>query len=322
MQLLYHNELKAGDTVSIYTDYQQESPKTYEGEAILVEKHSDMHSFTLYNEKLLTREEDKVIDPKTGKHAPLTREQLSNNKKWERMCTFFENEPTKEIKLIRDSLKRKLSRNDKSLIEFFRALRRIRFRYTSDISKVGFFFEMYDNQTLLRFFQQRYMRSWSPTLYREERWLVEFIPNQYSVDTQMCLYGSPFRTYRKLRTIACVCPSEDIQYCEIHKHYTDSDGISNNDRRLRRLKVKELALNPEEDDDSDDDLLDDLDDNYYADNTDNDADNDDNDDNDDIDISDESMITETVERYAQVPFEDTHLSDYDRTLESGDDDYY
>jgi hypothetical protein len=301
MRLLYHNELKPGDIVSIFTDYHQEKPNTYEGEATLIEKDCDLHSFSLYNEKLLTREEDRAIHPLTSKHLPLTREQTNNNKKWERIHSFFEDAPTKEIKLIRDKLRKKVSRDDKSLIDFRATLRTLRFKHVDDVSRIGFFFELYDDETLLRYFHQKYQRIWSPTIYREERWLVEFIPNQYSIASQLCTYGDgePFRTYRKIRTIACVCPSEDIQYCEIHRHFTGNETISNDDRRIMRLRMKDDA-----DTDTDTDV-----------------------DEDEDDLPPHSLVDDEDDDddepdYATIPLDESNITDYDRTIDSGFGDYF
>lgn len=48
-----------------------------------------------------------------------------------------------------------------------------------------------------------------------------------------------FRTYRKLRTIACLSPSEDLQNCDVRRHTTDLKPVSNSDKlRLKHMKLK------------------------------------------------------------------------------------
>ena len=249
MELLFHNQLKAGDLINVYTQYMLE--ESYEGVAILLEKHSDGRSFSLYNEKLLTKEEDRVIDHLSGKYKPLTREQERNNKTWTKINSFFEDIPTKEIIAIRDKIKKKVSRIDTSLIDLYRVVKQQRLKYHANISKIGFFFELFSDDQIVRYFQQKYIRYWSPTIFREERWLLEFIPEQYGLHNQMCLYNSPFRTYRKIRTIAKVSPSEDIQYCEIRKHTTLENGVSNDDRRLMRLAIIDYDSDDKDDEDDD-----------------------------------------------------------------------
>lgn len=84
MELRYYNELKVGDVVNIYTNYKLETPDSFEGHAILIKKVDTGHSFTLYNEKLHTLEEDRVVDS-NGKYLPLTKEQMENNGIYEAM---------------------------------------------------------------------------------------------------------------------------------------------------------------------------------------------------------------------------------------------
>lgn len=59
--------------------------------------------------------------------------------------------------------------------------------------------------------------------------------DQHSIESKWCLYNSPFRTYRKIRVIACVAPSEDIQNCELRKHGTGEHPFSNFDRQKLKL---------------------------------------------------------------------------------------
>lgn len=84
-------------------------------------------------------------------------------------------------------------------------------------------------------------------MWREETWLVEFKQDYYS--------GTPFRTYRKLRTLICVSPDEEAQKSEIVYYATkDETSISKADNKEAR-EAKSLEDEDEEDIDevSDDD---------------------------------------------------------------------
>lgn len=156
-QFLYHNELKPGMIVSIYTDYQQETEDSYEGEAILISKQTDGHSFTLYNEKLQTLYEDRPLT-KTGKHMSLTKEQVKSNKIFTQIDTFFEEDVTKQVKTIRDTIKRMLSRDHKSLPALYHTVRRLKYEYLNDITRIGDFFAKFTTDQIVRYFQQKYIR--------------------------------------------------------------------------------------------------------------------------------------------------------------------
>lgn len=227
--------MKEGDLVNIYTDFKFE--EKFEGVARVIKKIDVGHSFIIVDEKLYTQLEDRALS-KDGSHLPLTKTQESNNKKYARLILYFEGTSKKEVnkefvilgKKIKSLLSSKLESIDKinHVLDDYRNT----WRNTTDTRKL--FFKEFNNETIIRFFQQRYMKNWSPSIWREEKWLVEFIPDQYCIERKVCLFNSSFRTIRKMRKLICICPNEDAQNCEIHHYTTDESGISNADKKEKR----------------------------------------------------------------------------------------
>lgn len=233
-------EYKPGEIVSIYRDCKNEL--NYEGEAILIEKVKVGHSFIRPDEKLYTKLEDKSIDEK-NKHIPLTKGEKHNNNLYNQLVTYFEgytidgelyiNKDLQRFgKLLVQQLNTSLD-NPSSVLE---TISKYRFTCRNKVDETKTFFNKFTDEQIFRFIQQRYMKNWSSTIYREEKWLVEFIPDQYSIETKSCLYNSAFRTTRYLAKIICICPNEDAQDCDIVLHTTNERGVSNKDKRLMRKK--------------------------------------------------------------------------------------
>lgn len=74
--------------------------------------------------------------------------------------------------------------------------------YTGYKSKIHAFFNT-PVHILVRYFEQKYISDWRPTLFRLERWLVEIQPEDK--------FGSPFRTYRWIPVLVRRCVKDNVK---------------------------------------------------------------------------------------------------------------
>ena len=234
--------MKPGDIVNIYHNPRLQSK--FEGAAKLLEYHSIGHSFVLYDEKLFTRLEDRAIG-EDGAHLPLTKKQVENNKKYARMVIYFEGSAQRkfvhpEVRELKTILARLAEKStEESLKEMGDILFKYRLRWKGQSTMKSYIFDHFTDETIIRFIFQRYTKNWTHTVWREEKWLVEFPAGQYGLHNKMCLFNSPFRTYRKIRKLVCISPHEDTQNCEMVFHTTNEKGVSGYDKKMARENAKE-----------------------------------------------------------------------------------
>jgi hypothetical protein len=238
--------MESGDIVNIYHNPQMEV--NFEGQARLIKLVEDGHSFTLYNEKLFTRLEDRAIG-ENGSHLPLTKEQEENNKIYANMVLYFEGIKGSvvhpEIRIFREELKLLINRSKKNFNKITNHIFQYRLLWSKlDLHK-SFIFQ-YTNEQIVRFIYQRYCKNWTHTIYREQKWIIEFIGDQYSTETKSFLFNNSFRTTRKIRIIICICPDEDTQNCEMVYYTTNSRGLSAHDKKSDRSKKKNKIQEEEE----------------------------------------------------------------------------
>jgi hypothetical protein len=238
--------MKPGDIVNIYHNPQLEL--NFEGQAILIELIDEGHSFTLYNEKLFSKLEDRAIS-ENGSHLPLTKEQQENNKIYANMVLYFEGNKgslvNPEIRIFRDELKALIGRTEKHLNKMNVLITTYRFKWVKLNLHKSFIFQ-YTNEQIIRFIYQRYTKNWTPTIYREQKWIVEFIGDQYSIETKSFMFNNSWRTTRKIRELLCICPNEDTQNCEMIYYTTNSKGLSAYDKKTKRNKKKNKIQQTEE----------------------------------------------------------------------------
>ena len=242
-QIIKHGQLKSFDIINIYTAFRTEAASSFEGAAILISKAEEGHTFIIQDEKLVTKEEDRIMI--NGKHIPLTKQQKENNTKHQRMVEFF-NTTNKDIKLVKDTLRKLVNKDPEKLKVLYDTIIKLRYQHNKALSKIGTFFREFDDNFIALFFQQKYLKNYSPTIYRDEKWLVEFIPEQYCINKRVCLYNDTtvkFRTYRRIRTIVCISPSDDLDSCDYRRYTTDDTGYSNYDRKQQRELKKHLEVN-------------------------------------------------------------------------------
>lgn len=217
---------KAGDVVSIYTDFQDEDPSTYLGEAILIEKVRDGDSFYLKDEEVIVRE--KRIYTKSEEQAIV---------KYNALKRFFDGDKPdktdteKKRKTRNGSLKIKLALTveRKDLIDDDERMRKV---IDSFLAKKQFksmteeLLSRFDFDYIVRYIQQD-RPNWRPTIYKSERWLVRFIKDKEGWDVD-------YTTHRNIRLISCINPSESIRDSDIRR-FTTYNGKSSNKRHVDSL---------------------------------------------------------------------------------------
>jgi hypothetical protein len=237
--------MEPGDIVNIYHTPQLELG--FEGQAKLIELVDEGHSFILYNEKLFTKLEDRAIG-ENGSHLPLTKEQENNNKIYANMILYFEGSKgslvNPEIKIFREELKSLIGKTEKHIKKMHSLILSYRFQWSRLNLHKSFIFQ-YCNDEIIRFIYQRYYKNWTHTLYREQKWIIEFVGDQYSIESKSCMFNNPFRTVRKIRNLLCICPDEDTQNCEMVYYTTNSKGYSAYDKKIKRNKKKDKVQQEE-----------------------------------------------------------------------------
>ena len=229
---------KAGDIVNIYRDSKTELQ--FEGSAKLIKKIESSHTFIIPNEKLYKMQEDTAFD-NNGSHIPLSKEDKINNMIYNNMILSLEGVRRSgvlhinyDLESLRERLIAKVNTRDinnyNNLDNYLFKRRLNRHKKSKDYVD---FFEKYTNDQIIRFIYQRYFK-WINTIWREEKWLVEFIPDQYCIKKKWCLFNTPFRTTRYVRVPIKFFPNEDNQNCDIVKYTTDETGFNSVDKKIRR----------------------------------------------------------------------------------------
>lgn len=228
-------DLIVGNIEPIYSDskFQLE----FEGSAVLLERKSKGLSYILYNENLVTKLEERTIDEESGSHMPFTTSQKESNLVFAKLTIALRGIKVHGVikvhpllKTFYNILQNQVSDdidNPKVLITIINKFRAL---WTSEESELGDFINQFNNEQIVRYVQQTTLDSWTHSIWREEKWLVEFISDGFS---------SPFKTIRKIRTLVCINPKEDSQNSGISHYITkENSEISNADRKEERAEVK------------------------------------------------------------------------------------
>lgn len=222
--------LSEGDIVNIYTDYM--TMNKFEGSAILLERVSKGHTYLQPSERMLVKDEDRLTV--NTKLQPLTKQQKINAEKYNELTRYLEGFKVKGVISVNKTLaelRKKLVDNLSKSVNNYKTLNRIvreyRFKSYSRIDEVKQFFSKFTNYEIVNFIHQKYQENWDYTIYREEKWRVAFIPEQYSTDTRYCLYNTEFITTRKIATVVCISPEDAYRnnHSELSQHITNSKGL-------------------------------------------------------------------------------------------------
>lgn len=207
---MVHTELEAGIMVEIYRDYKNSS--NFEGVAILLEKKSIGDSYYLDLEEIRI--------PYTTKSSLTTLPdpvQIQLNKLYQYLYDFCTSNNA-EVKDFVRTLKALCSKDIHSYNNMYQEVQlwKDKFLYTphyiNNILRV-------ETKYIVRYFQQKFIKDWRPTLFRLEKWLVEF-PTQKHPFTGDILFNSPFRTTRWISIILAISPSEESKTHDLSRFTT------------------------------------------------------------------------------------------------------
>ena len=215
---MYNIKLKPGSIVKIYTDYKNDLK--YEGLARLIK-------FDKYGDSFYEDFEEIYVDNniKSSLKTKLSVRQLESNNRYDNLIKFFEsmNPVIRSFKEeMRKACNKKITSYDK-MMEVYYKYKGI--AQNNRTSSLNILFDLVDHVTLIRFFQQRYIKDWKPTLFISERWLVEFLP-QYDEENNILFY-SEFRTYRYIKKVSKICPSEEAKTDDLVR-FTTYNGKNQN----------------------------------------------------------------------------------------------
>lgn len=220
----------------------------FSGAARLIEVKEKGHTFIDGSESLLTIRENKSVG-KDHKHLPLSKKEKRNNRIYNELNrSFYEYDRysiDKDFKDVITYLKKMTSKKIESLQKVEDAIIYYQFKWRDKIDSRRVAFCKYSPKIIRDFLYQTTLKDWYNTLYRREKWVVEYIPEQYDIKTKMLLYGTSFRTTRTLAVPVCISPNEDAQNCKIRYFSTGTNmnnlgsSISNSDRKLLNLKPEE-----------------------------------------------------------------------------------
>ena len=227
-------KLLKGNVVNVFTDYMYET--MFEGQAILKEFLGYGHSFSFFDESLFHKIENNVIG-ENGRHLPLTKKQEKNNRIYVMFDNFFnQSKLDKDAKKFKEELRKLTTKKLDSPFKMQDYISRAKCKYYGRQDRFGFLLLNFPTELIIRFFQQRYIKYWTNTIYRTVKWKVEFIPDQYSLESKWCLFNKPFVTNRKFKILYQICPKTNPQLCGIHKYTTGEDGTSPADTKHKTKK--------------------------------------------------------------------------------------
>lgn len=236
---MYNIQLLSGQILEIYNNYKDD--RKYEGIATLIK--FDKHGDTFYEDF------EQLYVPEISKSSlkdSISQQQKELNKLYEFMQDFF-----KSVNPLIRSFKEELKKNCNRKILSYNKMHEIctRYRQIASVNKTFSLNSLFNNisdKNIIRYFQQKYIKNWKPTLFSSERWLVEFLP-QYDEDNNI-LFNDSFRTHRYIKKLIKICPSEETKIDDLVK-YTTYNG---------KTQSYSLDRNYDIGDDLDEDVEDDL----------------------------------------------------------------
>jgi hypothetical protein len=216
----YNVNIKIGDKVPIFRD--PKNNKKYEGVARLIRLDDYKDTFYEDYEKLYQNSHTKSS---LGK-KPDKRQRILNDKHQYIQRYYERGAP--DIDTFFNALRSKCSRKHKSFNNMMDVCDNFFDSYKDDPTNIIHnLFNECTHTELIRFVQQIKIKDWSPTLFRLERWLVEFEP-QADLERNV-LFNTPFRTYRNIRTLVKISPIESSTKVSLSK-YTTYNGVSSDNK--------------------------------------------------------------------------------------------
>lgn len=262
--------MKPGDIVMIYLNWKEEQKP--EGFAKLIEKVEDGDSFYREDERLyypvhnFDREEMKVDKSRPSKvsifddykeqlndeekRAKLTKAQIKSNNRYNKLHAALRGKKSTidgktsinpALKALNDELKKSVTASVENVKVLSKIIDGYRFKQWNPSDSINMFFKKFSNDEIVRFAQQEYIKGWTPTIFKGERWKVEFYGPQFDIETKKLLQHSKHVANRWIRTTLCVAPNESPQISEL-VYYTTYNGKSNFTSKLGRDLTKLSAV--------------------------------------------------------------------------------
>lgn len=206
--------MKEGDIVNVFTDYMYN--KGFQGVAVLKEFSNYGRTNIYYNEKLFTKPENKAYNKVTLKQT-LTKEEKENNKIYYDLLKLFNTSDIKDndFKEVILDLKNSVSEKIENYEKLKEKIIKYQFSFYNSLEKKRELFCSINPRLIRNFLLQTELKNFSFTLWREENWLVEFIPDQYCIEKKWVTHTTPFRAYRKFNVLVAINLKEDSQSCTI-----------------------------------------------------------------------------------------------------------
>ena len=215
--------LTKGDTIDIYTDYQEE--RRYQGQAILLEKVRDGDSYYLRYEKLKPKDA-KEYDNGAKKRII----------KYNRLINFLKGSKSRKPSIYCRRLYRDLIKLRKDELgefgEMKKVLAKYRKKHKDSIKMIGSVLNEYSDYYIIKFVQQD-RNTWRPSIFSYERWKVRFISDSSG-------WEQNWITTRNIRVLKCLNPSESMRRSQLVE-FTTYDSMSSRkyDRIVHKKKYRE-----------------------------------------------------------------------------------
>lgn len=192
--------LEENRIVPCYTDYKNE--KGFQGYCILIEKISEDDTFYVDNEELIFKSSDE-----DDMSSSLTKVPSSVRKKIKLVeyIEFLLENRSRSVRQFKSQMKKLTDRSPSSYYDMYNLVQTYKTKYMDSKLSIKNILAI-DTEILVRYFQQKYLKGWRPSLYRSEKWLVEFYPQTHEGKV---LFNSPFRTSRRIRTLVKISPKDE-----------------------------------------------------------------------------------------------------------------
>lgn len=208
-------ELQEGQIVASYRHYKND--EVFEGHCILVEKISEDDTFYVDGEELVPKSFD-LSSSSLNKTSGSTKRRI----KLVRYLDLILANPSPTIRKFSRAVKSVTNRDITSYNRIYSIVESYKKKYDGSNNSIKNIL-LIDSTTLSRYFQQKYIQGWRPSLYRSEKWVVEFYPQTHNGVT---IFNSPFRTSRRFKILVKIAPQDEGRGRESLCRLTTYNGMS------------------------------------------------------------------------------------------------
>lgn len=203
---MYNTKLTSGIRVKVYTDFKNDAG--YEGEAILIER---IHIGETFYEDY-----EELYKPYVSNSTLISKdkEQTKLNEIYIKIDSYFKSKnPT--IKGLKRELVSLCNKNKNSFNNMYRLVEEYRQKYKGKAGIINSLLE-FPNKKIVNYIQQTAIPHFAPTLFRYERWLLEF-PVEQLDSTNISIFAKPFRTNRNIKILYKISPVLTSKYTSENK---------------------------------------------------------------------------------------------------------